>query len=107
MSSEPWKEFDCYKVLEIPPSANPEDIRVARRRVSQKTHPDVGGTKEAQTRVNLAYEILSDPISRQSHDFYWYGTPSKSEEARRGSGWTSSRSASRPVRRQAKEDSQK
>lgn len=72
MPGEPWRQFECYTVLSISSGATPEEIRTAYRKISQKTHPDSGGSHEAQVRVNLAYEVLSDPISRQAHDFYWH-----------------------------------
>ncbi len=33
-----------------------------------ETHPDRGGSNEAQARINYAYEILSDPVQRRRHD---------------------------------------
>jgi len=36
-----------------------------------KSHPDRGGSNEAQQQVNIAYEVLSDPIQRRQHDIFW------------------------------------
>lgn len=83
MPGEPWRQFDCYKVLYIAPGATPDEIRTAYRKVSQKTHPDSGGSHEAQVRVNLAYEVLSDPISRQAHDFFWHRSSTHAQRAER------------------------
>ncbi len=67
-----YTEFDCYKLLGVPPKAGPQDIRNAYHRASLRAHPDRGGSHDAQVRLNLAYEILKDPVCRQAHDRYWY-----------------------------------
>lgn len=96
MPDEPWRQFDCYKTLNISSTATPDEIRVAYRKTSLKTHPDSGGSHNAQIRVNLAYEILSDPISRQAHDFYWYKPSIRTKPADRPADQTAgdTRSAS-------------
>jgi len=66
-----YKSINCYKVLEIPWNAGPNDIRKAFFRKSKESHPDLGGSHEEQIQMNSAYEILSDPITRESHDRYW------------------------------------
>lgn len=71
MATEAWRQFNCYNVLGISSIAGPDEIRTAYRRMSLKSHPDSGGTHEGQVRVNLAYEVLSDPVLRQAHDFHW------------------------------------
>src|SRR5215813_433718 len=71
MSDAPWEDFNCYKELEISPAASPQDIRRARNEASWRYHPDHGGSHEAQVRINIAYQVLSNPITRQSHDIYW------------------------------------
>jgi curved DNA-binding protein CbpA len=78
MHNEQYKQFDCYKVLGISSKATPDEIKTAYRTSSRLSHPDKGGTHEAQVKVNTAYEILSDPISRQAHDTYWYSTTGSS-----------------------------
>ncbi len=79
MPVEAWQIFDCYKVLGVTSSAGPEDIRRAYYHTSRRTHPDAGGSHEVQVRVNQAYEVLSDPVSRQAHDLFWYqGRPTSS-----------------------------
>ena len=47
------------------------DIRRARNEASSRYHPDHGGSHEAQVRINIAYQVLSNPITRHSHDIYW------------------------------------
>ena len=71
MADELYRKFNCYELLSISASATPEEIKSAFRKASLKAHPDVGGSNEAQAKVNLAYEALSDPIQRNAHDMYW------------------------------------
>lgn len=66
-----YKNFDCYKILAIPWTASPQEVRKAYYAKCKECHPDVGGTHEQQIKVNLAYEILSDPIQREQHDRFW------------------------------------
>lgn len=71
MGNEQYTQFNCYSILSIKITATPNEIKSAYRKTSLKTHPDVGGSSAEQAKVNLAYEILSDPIQRQAHDIYW------------------------------------
>jgi hypothetical protein len=71
MPDQEYKHFNCYQVLGVAQNATPKEIRTAYHRASLQSHPDRGGTNEAQAKVNQAYEILSDPIQRQAHDIYW------------------------------------
>ena len=71
MPTPVWTQLNCYKVLRVDPEASPSEISAAYRSRSKESHPDVGGSHEAQVQVNLAYEVLSDPVQRQQHDKYW------------------------------------
>lgn len=71
MSGALWEQFNCYKELEISPAASLQEIRRARNEASSRHHPDRGGAHEAQIRINIAYQVLSNPITRQSHDIHW------------------------------------
>jgi curved DNA-binding protein CbpA len=62
-----------YQQLEVDPSATPDEISAAFRRLAKKYHPDmnVGQEREAQTvfvRVLEAYSVLSDPRRRAKYD---------------------------------------
>ncbi len=62
---------DLYEILQLHPSAEPDIIQAARRRLSLRYHPDRNSSPEAaevMLRVNNAYEILSDPEQRAAYD---------------------------------------
>jgi curved DNA-binding protein CbpA len=62
---------DYYKILQVDPSADPEIIVVAYRRLAMKYHPDTNGAPDAgrlMQDINEAYRILSDPDSRARYD---------------------------------------
>ncbi len=71
MQDKKYNQFNCYKVLEIPSTASLPEIRAAYYRLCKIYHPDSGGTHEAQVKLNLAFEILKNPLDRLSHDTYW------------------------------------
>lgn len=64
-------EINCYEILGIPKDSSPQEIKSAYHSCSKRNHPDLGGNEEAQIAINLANEILSDPIQRQIHDKFW------------------------------------
>jgi len=56
-----------YKILEVSPEADLEEIKQAYRRLARKFHPDVSDDPEAEQKfkyIKEAYEILSDPQIR-------------------------------------------
>jgi len=60
---------DYYAILEIPKTANEEQIKDAYRALAKKYHPDVStGDAEKMKEVNVAYETLSDPVKRKTYD---------------------------------------
>ncbi len=63
--------LDFYKVLQVDPSAEPEVIQAAYRRLAQKYHPDAHGPAASEARmksINLAYEVLGDLQKRAVYD---------------------------------------
>ena len=62
---------DYYDVLEIPRSANEEDIKKAFRRKALQYHPDrnkEAGATDRFKEINEAYQVLSDPETRARYD---------------------------------------
>ena len=71
MPNEQYQQFNCYKILGVSQNATLQEIKVAYKQASLQHHPDRGGSHDAMVSVNLAYQILSNPIERQAHDIYW------------------------------------
>jgi molecular chaperone DnaJ len=60
-----------YETLEISPTASQTEIKQAYRRLAKRFHPDSNRAVESHdqiSQINLAYEVLSDPLQRQSYD---------------------------------------
>jgi len=61
-----------YDNLKVARNAPPEVIRAAYKVLSQKYHPDHNPGNPDAIRIiqaiNSAYEVLSDPLQRQTHD---------------------------------------
>ncbi len=62
---------DYYRILQVDPSAEPEVIDAAYRRLARKYHPDSNPSPDAMRRmqeINEAYEVLRDPMRRAEHE---------------------------------------
>jgi len=59
-----------YKTLGVMPDVPQEIITAVYRTWMQalKVHPDLGGDEELAKRINEAYEVLRDPVSRSEYD---------------------------------------
>ena len=63
--------IDYYEVLHLHPSAHPDVVQAAYRRLALLYHPDKNPSPEAtnlMALVNQAYEVLSDPEKRSAYD---------------------------------------
>lgn len=67
-------DTEYYDLLEISPTASPEEVKKAFRKQAMKYHPDRNpGDKEAEQRfkqINEAYEVLKDEQKRAAYDHY-------------------------------------
>jgi hypothetical protein len=60
---------DPYQVLGLSPEASDHDVTAAHRRLIRQLHPDVSpGQEERAKLLNLARDVLRDPISRAEYD---------------------------------------
>lgn len=57
-----------YEVLKVPYTASNEDIKKAYNQLVMKHHPDRGGIQTDFIRIQEAYEVLMDPVSRQKYN---------------------------------------
>jgi molecular chaperone DnaJ len=66
-------ERDYYELLGVGPGADDQEIKKAFRRLARELHPDVSERPDAEARfreVSEAYEVLSNPETRQLYDRY-------------------------------------
>lgn len=64
---------DFYKILSVPPTSTPEDIRKAYRMLSKKFHPDLNPdlrlySDEKMKELVEAYNVLNDVTKRKEYD---------------------------------------
>ena len=63
--------YNYYKILGISEKSGVPEIKRAYRDLAKKYHPDhTKGSGEYFIVLNEAYQVLSDPIRRRSHDEY-------------------------------------
>jgi curved DNA-binding protein len=66
--------IDYYKVLGVPRSASPKEIKSAFKKAALKYHPDLkaanekAASEEQFKKINEAYEVLSDPEKKEKYD---------------------------------------
>ena len=62
---------DFYKILQVGPQADLDEIKKEHRRLALKYHPDLNpdlDTTEQMKELNRAYEVLSDSEKRKEYD---------------------------------------
>lgn len=57
-----------YRDLQVDPCANEIVIQAAHRALARIFHPDVQGSDEQMKRINVAWEVLGDPVRRAAYD---------------------------------------
>jgi len=61
-------ETELYDLLGVTPKATEKEIKQAYRKKALTHHPDKGGDEEEFKKLNVAFEILSDPQKRKVYD---------------------------------------
>jgi len=59
---------DFYELLGLARTCSKEEVHLAFRSVSKRTHPDAGGNAGLFRMVTVAYATLSDPAKRSVYD---------------------------------------
>ncbi|GHP03408.1 hypothetical protein PPROV_000216300 [Pycnococcus provasolii] len=59
-----------YDLLNVTPTATPEEIKKAYRKAAIKNHPDKGGDPEKFKEISTAYDVLQDAEKREIYDTY-------------------------------------
>ncbi|KAF6244737.1 DnaJ domain-containing protein [Nitrosopumilus sp. b2] len=62
-----------YKILGVSKDATQEEIKSKFRELAKKTHPDITkkDSEEEMSKLNKAYEVLSDKESKERYDKYF------------------------------------
>ena len=72
LTVKPSEQPDLYQRLDVEPSANPDEIKQAYRRMAFEWHPDKNpndpSLHEEFIAVSKAYEVLSDSSQRAEYD---------------------------------------
>ena len=65
---------DYYDILQVPKNANQDEIKRQFRLLAKKWHPDKKQSSDAEekmARINMAYEVLSNPKRRKMYEQYF------------------------------------
>jgi curved DNA-binding protein CbpA len=100
-------ERDVYRLLQVAPTANDQEIAAACRRLARAFHPDHNRSPRADEEmqvVNAVRSLLGDPYSRAIYDrarqrFLYHGEPSwpRARRAATAPTWVARTVAPHPV----------
>lgn len=68
---QPGEKPTFYAVLTVKPTATPDEIKKAFRRLARQWHPDTSrepGATEQFKVIKAAYDVLGDPLRRKKYD---------------------------------------
>lgn len=81
-----------YDNLKVARNAPPEVIRAAYKTLSKKYHPDHNPNNPEAIRIiqliNVAYNVLSDPVKREEHDKWIESVEAQNASSRSGWGFS-------------------
>jgi DnaJ-class molecular chaperone len=60
--------MEHYQTLGIAKNATPDEIKKAYRKLASQHHPDKGGDTATFQKIQVAYDVLSDPEKRRQYD---------------------------------------
>ncbi len=66
---------DYYSTLGVSPTATPEEIKKAYRKLANQHHPDKGGDQNKFKDISVAYDTLSNPQKKAEYDQMRAGGP--------------------------------
>lgn len=61
-------DVDFYQLLGVDPGVDADTLKAAYRQAVKRAHPDLGGTPGMFRLIELAYQTLNDPRSRDTYD---------------------------------------
>lgn len=60
--------IDLYEILNVSSNADDKEIRKKYHQLAKTLHPDKGGSKKLFELLQLAYTVLSNPITRKEYN---------------------------------------
>ncbi|MBP7971205.1 MAG: J domain-containing protein [Candidatus Nanopelagicales bacterium] len=84
---ELWDQVDgdLYAILGVVPTATAEEIALAWRTAAKRSHPDLGGSIPDFQRIEIAYQVLSNPLERNRYDRVFAATAASPRQGAPGS----------------------